>query len=100
MKDVEEKFPFNPGDIIWVVERTENDVAVGYCGYVFVAIVNKYVIVSRGYNGSYDIDIILEHQAHETAIDDESDLKIFPVYDCYKSKDEAKNRFEMEKENE
>lgn len=98
MKNVEEKFPFNPGDIIWVVERTENDVAVGYCGYVFVAYVNKYVIVSRGYNGSYDIDLILDYQAAQTVIEDSAYLKVFPVYDCYETKDEAKEELAKEKE--
>lgn len=100
MKNVEEKFPFKQGDIIWVIERDEDDVACEYCGYIFVALVNKYVIVSRAYNGSYDIDIILEHQAHETEIDDESDLKVFPVYDCYETKDEAKNALAKETDNE
>lgn len=93
-----EKFPFNPGDIIWVVERDEDDVAEGYCGYVFVALVNKYVIVSTGYNGSYDIDLIMDFQAAQTVIEDSAYLKVFHVYDCYETKNEAKDALEKEKE--
>lgn len=100
MEKIEEKFPFEPGDIIWVVERDEDDVACEFCGYIFVALVNKYVIVSSAYNGTYDIGIILDHQAAQTAIEGSAYLKVFPVYDCYETKGEAKNRFEMERGNE
>lgn len=100
MERIEEKFPFNPGDIIWVVERDEDDIACEYCGYIFVALVNKYVIVSSAYNGTYDIDIILDHQAAQTAIEGSAYLKVFPAYDCYEKKDEATNALSKETDNE
>lgn len=51
-----EKFPFKPGDIIWVVERDEDDIAWNCGEYVFVAIVNRYVIASPVYSGESDLD--------------------------------------------
>lgn len=91
MEILKEKFQFEPGDIIWVVERDEYGVAWNCGKYVFVAIVNRYVIASPVYYGESDFDIILEDQAAQTTIEGNAYLNVFSVCDCYKTKDEAKN---------
>lgn len=79
---------FASGQEVWVVER-ENGEATEYSGYVCVAQVDMAVIVSPYINGSGDIVDMLSDQIEQTAEGGTGDLEVYPISDCYETKEEA-----------
>lgn len=81
---------FAPGDEVWVVERDEDGNASEVSGFIFVASVNGVAIVSPSINDCSDIDFILSDFVEETATEFSGSLSGYPIFDCYKSRGEAK----------
>lgn len=82
---------YNPGDPVWVVERDEIDEPDCVSGYVFVAYADGVVIVHPYIGDCGEIDAILYDCITETRENGECDLEVFPIEDCYCSKEDAKN---------
>lgn len=88
-----------PGAEVAVVERNEDEEALGTGRYMFLAIVKKFVICSFFIacdNSHEDIDGTLLYHAQETAEDYDTDLCVFPIEDCYETIKEAKEAFVRE----
>ena len=81
---------FAPGDEVWIVERDEDGDASEVSGFVFVVSVNGVAIVSPSIDDCNDIDFILSDFVKETAAEFSGSLSGYPIFDCYKSRDEAK----------
>lgn len=79
---------FTSGQEVWVVER-EGGKATEYSGCVCVAQINMAVIVSPYINGIGDIVDILSDQIEQTAEGGTGDLEVYPISDCYETKEEA-----------
>ena len=79
---------FDPGREVWVVER-EDDEAVEVSGYVFVAQAGSAAIVSPYIGMSGDIEYILSEQIEQTAEGLSGDLQVYPISDCYQTKQAA-----------
>ena len=82
------------GTTVWVVEHNENGCACDVYGYVFLAVVLGWAIVSPSINGSSDPATILSDQAEETAESGNGDLCVFPLKDCFEKKDDAQKILE------
>lgn len=82
---------YKPGDPVWVVERDEIDEPDCVSGYVFVAYADGVVIVHPYIGDCGEIDAILYDCITETRENGECDLEVFPIEDCYCSKEDAKN---------
>lgn len=79
---------FASGQEVWIVEREDGE-ATEYSGYVCVAQVDMAVIVSPYINGSGDIVDILSDQIEQTAEGGTGDLEVYPISDCYETKEAA-----------
>lgn len=79
---------FTSGQEVWVVEREDGE-ATEYSGCVCVAQVDMAVIVSPYINGSGDIVDILSDQIEQTAEGGTGDLEVYPISDCYETKEAA-----------
>jgi hypothetical protein len=80
---------FNPGEIIWIVERDETGYASGVSGSVFLAELAGAVIVTPKIYGRDSLEEIMAYHIEETAEDYDTDLSVFPAQDCYRCKHEA-----------
>lgn len=78
-----------PGQLVYIVERDEDGEACDVSGCMFLAQVNQAVIVSAFINDSDDLDETLLCHIEETAREYNTDLSVFPISDCYLSKEEA-----------
>ena len=84
------KRDYTPGSTVFVVERDDFDVPVDVSGYMFLACVNDYAILSIFIGDSEDLEETLEHHKEETATNMRTDcLVVFPLADCYSSSDTA-----------
>lgn len=76
--------PCKVGDKVWVINRDEDD----YDGYMFLAQSGNVVIVSPFVN-DYDTSETLDYFVRKTLDGMDADLYVFPLEDCYTSKEEA-----------
>ena len=81
--------PCKSGDVVWIVERTENGEPDGVRAYVFLAKVTDYVIVDEFLNGCNELEDIMKYEVAETISDFSSYLPVFPACDCYLDKESA-----------
>ena len=79
----------NAGSEVWVVERDENGVACEVSGYMFLAEVAGFVIVSDYINGMERIEETLADHAEQTAEKCSTDLSVFPAGDCRPTREAA-----------
>ena len=86
----EGKLKLNPGEDCWVVEREDGEPYDVSC-YMFLALVNDYVILSPFINDIEDINETMEYLARETMEDYSSDLSVFPASNCYANREDAEN---------
>lgn len=89
---------FLPGDKIWVVWRDTNGNARNIIGYYFISEVAGYVIVFSGIEGEFGINSLMKYNAQVTAENYETDLLVFPVVDCFSTKEAAFVALEKESE--
>lgn len=88
---------FSPGMPVWVIERDEDGNAAETSGYIFLAHVEGFVILSP-YVEDYDFDGILAYHVQCTAEDYATPLSVFPDEDCYVSKEGCEADFKKEQE--
>lgn len=79
---------FTSGQEVWIVEREDGE-AAEYSGYVCVAQIDMVVIVSPYIDGSGDIVDILSDQIEQTAEGRTGDLEVYPISDCYETREAA-----------
>ena len=80
---------FEPGQEVWVVEYDEDDEACEVGGYVFLAEVAGYAILSPYVNGCGDLEYLLHYHYDETCSDFDAELPVVRITDCFPSKDAA-----------
>lgn len=78
-----------PGNNVWVVERGEIGEPYDVSGYMFLAQVGDYVILSAYINDLDDLGSTMTYHAEETADNYDTSLAVFPAADCYLSREEA-----------
>ena len=98
MKEREEKRmkdnkKFKIGQEVWVVER-DCGVAVEVSCVLFLA-KSKGCIIASAFINDYDFDEIIEHHIEETAENYETNLLVYPIDDCFETKEEAEKSFEQ-----
>lgn len=82
---------FEPGQLVWVIERDEEGNAYGPSGYVFLAEVAHAAIVTPQINGRKDLDYNVDWHIRETRFSQATDgLSVFLLKDCYGDNDAAK----------
>lgn len=82
---------FKPGDEVWVVERDPEDgEPTEVSGYMFLAQSNDFAICcAEVMHIGDDVDATLDYHAQETREQFATDLSVFPIEDCYRSKENA-----------
>lgn len=88
-KNTNDLSQLKPGDVVWVLERDENDQLSDFSGYMFLAKVNDYIIATPWINDIIDADEMLGYLAEDFAECHGTDLSIFPANVCFKAKEEA-----------
>ena len=88
--------PFTQGSEVYIVERDECEDACEVSGYMLVAYTKDAVIVSAFINGLRDLETTIEYHIKETASNFDTDLCVFPLADCYSTKEEADSALERE----
>lgn len=87
---------FLPGDEIWAIERDEDGTAYDVSGYMFLAPVSGYVIVSAYINDYDSLEETMDYHACETAENYDTDLAVIPACDVYGTKQAAKEALRKE----
>ena len=77
------------GSSVWVLERRDDGDAYDVSGYMFLAKVANYVILSSFVGDIEDLDGTLAYLSEETANYSNADLLVFPADDCFLSESEA-----------
>ncbi len=85
-----------PGDSVWIVERDENGEAYDVSGYMFLAEVDDYVILSAYINDYDDLRSTMDYHATETVENYDTDLAVFSASDCYPTREEAEAALKKE----
>lgn len=80
---------FTPGDTVWVVERDENGNVFEVSGYMFLAAVDYFAVVSAFINDVENLDETMALLADDTAENDNTDLCVFPLADVYGTQEAA-----------
>lgn len=80
---------FAPGDTVWVVTRDENGNADEVSGYMFLAAVDYFAILSMFINDVEYLDETMAYLADDTAENYDTDLSVFPLADVYREKEKA-----------
>lgn len=91
-----------PGDDAWAVERDENGCAYDVSGYMFLAEVCGYALVSSYINAATTAPQNLAELTRETANGESSSLCVFPMADVFTDQEKALEilRSELEAANE
>lgn len=76
---------FEPGQEVWIVERDEDGEAHEVSGYVFLAEVAGYAILSPYVNDHGDLEYLLDYHRRETCTDYDAELPVVHLDDCYPS---------------
>lgn len=87
---------FEPGQEVWIVERDEDGEAVDISGYVFLAEVAGYAILSPYVNECGDLEYLLDYHRRETASDFDADLPVVLLSDCFASLTAARHALDGE----
>ena len=81
---------FTAGDLVYVIERDEDNIPVDVSGYMFLARVGDYAIASGWINDLETAEETLAYHAGETRDNYDTDLCVFPFEDCYATREEAR----------
>lgn len=95
-----EVLPCAPGAEVWVVDRDEDGYAVDVYGYMFLAKAGDAVILTPYINDLDNAQDILAYHMNETTENYETNLMVFPAYDCYTTREKAEEAMEQEAEDE
>ena len=78
---------FEMGQEVWIVER-ECGEAVDVSCVLFLA-KSKGCIIASAWINDYDFDEIINYHIEETADNFDTDLKVYPIDDCFNTRKEA-----------
>lgn len=81
---------FEIGQEVWIVER-EFEEAVGVSCVLFLA-KSKGCIIASAWINDYDFDEIINYHIEKTADNFDTDLKVYPIEDCFATREEAEGR--------
>lgn len=87
---------FEPGQEVWIVERDEDGEACEVGGYVFLAEVAGYAILSPYVNDHGDLEYLLDYHRRDTCTDYDADLPVAFLGDCYPSQEAAHRALDEE----
>lgn len=87
---------FEPGQEVWIVERDEDGEAYEVGGYVFLAEVAGYAILSPYVNDHGDLEYLLDYHRRDTCTDYDADLPVVYLDDCYPSQIAAHHALDEE----
>ena len=87
---------FEPGQEVWIVERDEDGEAHEVGGYVFLAEVAGYAILSPYVNDHGDLEYLLDYHRRDTCMDYDADLPVVYLDDCYPSQMAAHHALDEE----
>ena len=76
---------YEPGDSVFVIERTPEGKPVQVCGYMFIAFAYGYAICSTFMSQIHDVKSIMKHKAKETAEAFDTSFSVFNLNDLYPS---------------
>lgn len=80
---------YEPGDSVFVIERTPEGEPVQVCGYMFIAFAYGYAICSC-YNRDYvNVKSIMKYKAMETSENADTNFCVFRLDDCYDTYESA-----------
>ena len=79
--------PCKVGDEIWVIDREDGE-AVDISCVMFLA-KSKDCVIATSWINDYDLDETIEFHINETQNNIDTDLKVYPNEDCFKTKAEA-----------
>lgn len=85
-----------PGNDVWIVERDVYGQAYDVSGFMFLAQVGDYVILSAFINDLDDLGSTMTFHAGETVDNYDTPLAVFPAADCYLTREEAEAALEGE----
>lgn len=85
-----------PGTEVWVVNRDEYGEACDVSGYMFLAEVSGFVILTDYINDMESLGDAMAYHAEETSENYDTNLAVFPADDCYLTREEAKAALEKE----
>lgn len=81
---------FEIGQEVWIVEREFGE-AVGVSCVLFLA-KSKGCIIASAWINDYDFDEIINYHIEKTADNFDTDLKVYPIEDCFATREEAERR--------
>ena len=85
---------FEIGQEIWVVER-ECGEAVDISGVLFLA-TSKGCVICTSWINDYDFDEIIEYHIEETSEESGTELYVYPIDDCFETREEAERALKGE----
>ncbi len=78
-----------PGTEVWVVNRDEYGEAYDASGYMFLAEVSGFVILTAYINDLEGLTDTMAYHADETSMNYDTNLVVYPAADCYLTREEA-----------
>lgn len=78
---------FEMGQEVWIVEREYGE-AIDVSCVLFLA-KSKGCIIASAWINDYDFDEIINYHIEETADNFDTDLKVYPIDDCFNTREEA-----------
>ncbi len=88
-----------PGTGVWVVNRDEYGEACDVSGYMFLAEVSGFVILTDYISDLESLGDTMAYHAAETSENYDTNLAVFPADDCYLTREEAEAALEAERSN-
>lgn len=85
MKEENKKFVI--GQEVWVIER-ECDGTTDVAGFLFLA-ESKGCIIASSWINDYDFDETIEYHIQETSENYDTALHVYPIEDCFDTREEA-----------
>jgi hypothetical protein len=87
---------FEAGQEIWVVEREFGE-AFEVSGVMFLA-TSVGCVIATAFIDDYDLEETITYHINETSDNIDTDLKVYPIEDCYYTKEEAEKALQEEQE--
>lgn len=89
---------FKLGNTVWIVEHDEYGIPYDVVGVALIAIAPKHLICAPFPYGIESYEEIMEYYADDTAENEGTELYVFPMEECYRSKQNAREAMNEELE--
>jgi len=87
---------FLPGERIWIVKRDSCGNVENFYWYTYLSSVGDFAIASDFVCGCNRVEETLQFWAEVTAEDNDANIYVFPIMDCYKTMEESEKAFDKE----